>query len=233
VAGYYGACSALDHEFGRLMRALDENGLAGNTLVVFSADHGDMLGSHGCYVKSKPEEESLHIPLFMRLPGRIRANRKIGAPASSIDLAPTMLSLCGLGPLPNSSGRDLSAAVLKGQDPKTDFVYAQGAMGRGAKAAGGRKAADEDGPNGPPGVSGGIEWRAFVTPSHKLVVRIDNTVGARPAAALERDLLARMRQWAKQTGDPFPKPSQAARPMYSDEEAAPALRNSGVAKRGA
>jgi hypothetical protein len=81
-------------------------------------------------------------------------------------------------------------------------------------------------------------------------VRIDNTVGAlfdlekdpyelknlagaRPAAALERDLLARMRQWAKQTGDPFPKPSQAARPMYSDEEAAPALRNSGVAKRGA
>jgi len=256
VAGYYGSCSALDHEFSRLMRALDDNGLANNTLVVFSADHGDMLGSHGCYIKSKPEEESLHIPLFMRLPARIRAKQKIGAPASSIDLAPTILSLCGLGPLPNSPGRDLSAALLKGQDPKTDFVYAQGAMSRGSQAPGGRKlargrkAADEDGPNGPHGVSGGIEWRAFVTPSHKLVVRIDNTIGAlfdlekdpyelnnlagtRPAAALEKDLLARMRQWAKQTGDPFPNLSQAARPMYSDQEAAPPAPSPGAPKSGA
>jgi arylsulfatase A-like enzyme len=124
VAGYYGSCSALDHEFGRLMKALEENGLAGKTLVVFSADHGDMLGSHGLYTKSKPEEESLHIPMYMRLPGRIRSRQAVGAVASSIDLTPTILSICGLKSLP-VTGRDLSGAVLGGAQPKNNFIYAQ------------------------------------------------------------------------------------------------------------
>lgn len=234
VAGYYGSCSALDDELGRVMQALEDNGLADNTLLVFSADHGDMLGSHGLYFKSKPEEESLHIPLYMCLPGRIRANQKVPALASSIDLTPTILSFCGLRGSPGITGRDLSGAVL-GKAPEADFIYAQGAMTRGGNA--GSTAPGKDGVNGSVGVGGGMEWRAFVTPTHKLAVRIDNKVGGlfdlvkdpyelknlagtRSAATLEKDLLARMHRWAKETGDPFPARSKPAQAMYTDQEAA-------------
>ena len=64
--------------------------LADNTLVVFSADHGDMHGSHGLYRKGKPQEESLHIPLFMRLPSKIKPGQTPATLASSIDLMPTI-----------------------------------------------------------------------------------------------------------------------------------------------
>jgi arylsulfatase A-like enzyme len=237
VAGYYGSCSALDHEMGRLLRAVEENGLAENTLLVFSADHGDMLGSHGVYYKSKPEEESLHIPLYMCMPGRIRAKQTVRTLASSIDLTPTILSICGLRPYAGITGKDLSGAVL-GREPNVDFIYAQGAMTHG-KAAAVRQSRDPR--DIPTGVAGGKEWRTFVTPTQKLVVTIDNKVaalfdlekdpyemknlaGERNAAGLERDLLARMLRWAKEVGDPFPEQSQPAKPMYTDEEAAQAGR---------
>lgn len=51
LAGYYGLCSSLDFELGRILKFLDDEGLAQNTMVVFTADHGDMLGSHGAYFK--------------------------------------------------------------------------------------------------------------------------------------------------------------------------------------
>src|SRR5581483_4775560 len=114
AAGYYGSCAALDHELGRLMRFLAESRLAERTLVVFTSDHGDMLGSHAAYHKSKPEDESLHVPLFMRLPGRIPERQTTPVLASSIDLAPTILSICGVKRLPNATGRDLSGAALAG-----------------------------------------------------------------------------------------------------------------------
>ncbi|MEO7144535.1 MAG: sulfatase [Bryobacteraceae bacterium] len=238
VAGYYGLCSSLDHEMGRLLKALDDKNLAQNTLVVFTSDHGDMLGSHGLYFKSKPEEESLHVPLFMRLPGRIREKQLIPALASSIDLTPTILSICGLKPAAGVAGRDLSAAALGGPGPEIDSVYAEGMMRNSARVERLAPAnAASDGDRGPAGVSGGMEWRALVTRSHKLVVRADNQVAAlfnlekdlyetknlagdQSVKALENELLARMRRWSKETGDPFPAASPAARAMYTDEEAA-------------
>jgi arylsulfatase A-like enzyme len=244
AAGYYGSCSALDHELGRLMKSLDETGLAGRTLVVFTADHGDMLGSHGCYQKSKPEDESLHVPLFMRLPGRIRGNQVTPVLSSSIDLAPTILSICGVKGLPNATGRDLSGAVLGGTTPKVDSVYSEGRMREwarpetmaGRKVKKKKKSQEEDADVGATGVSGGMEWRSLVTPTHKLVVRVDTKVGAlfdlekdpyelknlageRSLASLQADLLARMKLWGKDTGDPFPEVSPAARPSYTDAEA--------------
>jgi len=236
VAGYYGSCSALDQEFGRLMGFLGESGLAGNTLVVFTSDHGDMLGSHGCYEKSKPEDESLHVPLYMRLPGRIRPKQNVTVLTSSIDLAPTILATCGLQ-LKTAVGRDLSAAALGGAAPRVDFVYAEGAMrqrGPARQAAAAAGPAEEGGGRGATGVAGGNEWRSYVTPTHKLVVRADgkpgalfhvekdpyevkNLVGERSSAALEKELLAKMSGWAKEVGDPFPEPSPAAQAMYTTE----------------
>jgi arylsulfatase A-like enzyme len=54
---------SLDHEMGRLMKSLDEMGLAENTLLVFNSDHGDMHGSQGLHFKSKPEDQSLETVL--------------------------------------------------------------------------------------------------------------------------------------------------------------------------
>jgi arylsulfatase A-like enzyme len=240
LAGYYGSCSALDHELGRLLKALDDEGLANNTLIVFSADHGDMLGSHGLFYKSKPEDESLHIPFYMRLPGRIPGKQVVDTLASSVDLTPTILSMCGLKAPKGMAGRDISAAVLGGPKPKVDSVYAGGMMrvaARAARAAKGKADTSE----GPVGASGGMEWRCLVTPAHKLVLRQDGKVGGlfdlekdpyemknlsgeRSAAAVQKDLLARLQRWGKETGDPFPNPSPAAKSMYTDEEAARARR---------
>jgi len=225
MAGYYGSCSALDHEMGRLIRFLDENDLADNTLLVFTSDHGDMLGSHGLFYKEKPEEESMHIPLYMSLPGRIRGRQSVETLASSVDLTPTILELCGLRPYAGIAGRDISGAVL-GRNSKVDFIYAQGAMTDG-------KPRDIDGSWG---VMDGKEWRAFVTSTHKIVQTIDlktvalfdlendpyemkNLVGERSTAALEKDLRARMHRWGREINDPFPHLSKPAKPFYTDQEA--------------
>jgi arylsulfatase A-like enzyme len=234
LAGYYGSCSALDHELGRLLKAVDDEGLAASTLVVFTSDHGGMLGSHGLMNKSKPEDESLHIPLYMRMPGRIRAKQVVEILAGSTDLAPTILSLCGLKALPTAAGRDLSAAVLGGPAPAVDSVYSQGMMRGGSRA----RKAEEDGEGaGAGGVTGGREWRCLVTQTHKLAVTCDGKVvglfdlekdpfemknlsNERSVAALQTNLIERLKRWGKETRDPFPKPSQPAERMYSDEEAA-------------
>lgn len=243
MAGYYGSCSALDHELGRLMKALDEEGLAGHTLVVVSSDHGDMHGSHGLAIKSKPEDESLHIPLYMRLPGRMRAKQTVDTLASSVNLTPTILSMCGLKSPRGIAGRDLSGAVLGGSAPKVDSIYAGGMMRLSAnvnakkgKAARGAEETSYGKGGRPNGVSRGLEWRALVTAKHKLVVLCNGTVaalwdvekdpyelknlaGEPSAAALQKELLAHLQRWGKETGDPFPNPSTAAEAMYSDEQA--------------
>lgn len=226
IAGYYGSCSALDHEMGRLLSFLEENDLADNTLVVFTSDHGDMLGSHGLFYKEKPEEESLHIPLYMSMPGRIRGKQSVSTLASSVDLTPTILALCGLHPYQGIAGKDLSGAVL-GNDANVEFIYAQGAMTAGKPR----------GIDGSYGVMGGKEWRALVTPAHKVVQTIDNKTvalfdlekdpyemknlaGDRSSASVEAELLVRMRRWGKEIEDPFPSLSQPAKAFYTEEEAA-------------
>src|SRR5262249_39411254 len=75
-------------------------GLAGDTIVVFTSDHGELMGSHGLFQKSSMYEESLRVPLIWRAPGQIapRAGspRRIDAPVSLVDVAPTLLALGGL-----------------------------------------------------------------------------------------------------------------------------------------
>ena len=233
AAGYYGLCSSLDYELSRILKFLDDEGLADNTLLVFTSDHGDMLGSHGAYEKSKPEEESLHIPLYMRLPGRIRAGSRSETLFSSIDLMPTILNICGLKTPSRVTGQDLSGVALGTSNPNVDFVYAEGQM-RAKQAA---TPSEEGGGRGAPGVSRGMEWRAVVTPRHKLIVRADGSIAAlfdrekdpyethdlaeeRSAAALRSDLLAKLKKRGADTGDRFPLATPAAKAIYSDEEAA-------------
>ncbi len=124
LAGYYAHCTALDMCFGRLMEALDEARLADSTIVVFTSDHGDMLGSHGARNKQRPWDESIRVPMLLSYPAAFgRAGQEIDVPINSPDLMPTLLSLAGL-PIPQTvEGHDF-APFLRGAalPPKTSAL---------------------------------------------------------------------------------------------------------------
>jgi arylsulfatase A-like enzyme len=111
LAGYYSHIAALDRCWGRITQALDELGLAENTILVFTSDHGDMLGSQGQQKKQKPWDESIMVPFFLRYPAAAEGGMRLDTIVNTPDLMPTLLSLAGL-PVPGTvEGTDLSGAV--------------------------------------------------------------------------------------------------------------------------
>lgn len=112
--GYYAHTSALDDYIGQIRDVLKQSGLAENTILVFSSDHGDMLGSHSMALKQNPHEESIRIPFLVEYPGVVPEGTRSDALISPIDVMPTLLSLAGLN-CPAVDGKDISAAA-KGLD---------------------------------------------------------------------------------------------------------------------
>lgn len=126
VARYYAMITAMDKEIGRLMQELATLDLVDDTIVVFTSDHGDMLGSHGTEFKCKPYAESINVPGIIRYPRRIQAGRRAQMLMSHVDLMPTLLALCGVKPPGGLQGRDLSRRLLTA-GPEGDEIedYAQ------------------------------------------------------------------------------------------------------------
>jgi arylsulfatase A-like enzyme len=125
LAAYHAAMTAVDEQVGRLMRTLDDLGRAGDTIVLFTSDHGDMLGSHGRRLKRKPWEESIRVPGILRYPAKAKQGRTSDALLTHVDLAPTLLALCGL-PVPDDmQGADLSAVALGTTDRGPDSAFFQ------------------------------------------------------------------------------------------------------------
>jgi choline-sulfatase len=89
---YFAAISYVDERVGELLAALRDAGLDDETIVVFTADHGEMLGERGLWFKMSFFEPSARVPLIVSAPGRFRA-RRVGEPVSLVDLAPTLLEL--------------------------------------------------------------------------------------------------------------------------------------------
>lgn len=95
IANYYGMISLIDHSVGRILSALEDSGQAEETVVVYSTDHGDLLGDHGLYLKGPtPYEGLLRVGLLMRGPG-IAAGAEITDPVSTLDLAATFAEFGG------------------------------------------------------------------------------------------------------------------------------------------
>jgi choline-sulfatase len=92
---YYAAISYLDERVGHVLGALRESGLEDDTIVIFTADHGEMLGERGLWFKMAFFEAAARVPLIVRAPGRVAAGTRIAAPVSQLDVAPTLLELCG------------------------------------------------------------------------------------------------------------------------------------------
>lgn len=91
---YYAMTSYVDHCVGRIVEALEATGLSENTIVIFTADHGDMLGERGMWYKFNPFEWSMRIPYVIKAPG-CKAGYTVDAPVSLLDLAPTILDYAG------------------------------------------------------------------------------------------------------------------------------------------
>jgi len=95
IRDYFAAVSGVDDAFGQILKAIDKAGLADDTVVVFSSDHGEMMGSHGRTGKTCPYEEAFRIPLIVRWPGRIPRGND-GLHINVPDYMPTLLGLMGL-----------------------------------------------------------------------------------------------------------------------------------------
>jgi arylsulfatase A-like enzyme len=111
LCGYYAMIANLDDNVGRILNWLDETDQTDNTLVVFFSDHGDMMGSQGRMHKQVPHEESIHIPLIMRMPGVLKAGGTYNGLASGIDIYPTCAGLCQVRVDPDLQGLDLSGSM--------------------------------------------------------------------------------------------------------------------------
>jgi len=216
ACGYYGHCTALDRCIGDLLRTLDETGLAQNTLLVFTSDHGEMLGSQGqppCE-KQRPWDESVRVPFLLRFPALQKSRaRTIETPINTPDILPTLLALSGI-PVPASlEGEDLSALV---RGDKSDWDRAALLMAVSPFA----------------GYYGGKEYRGIRTPRYTYVRSLEgpwlfydnqsdpyqmtNLVGAPETASLQEELDSRLNQALKQIGDDF-RPSAWYREQHGYE----------------
>jgi arylsulfatase A-like enzyme len=201
--GYYGGISAIDKEFDRLLKALEQNGMAEDTIVVYSADHGEMLGSHGHMAKQMPHEESCRVPFLVRLPG---AHKPIASNAlfASIDIYPTLCGLAGISVPAHCSGHDLSGIIRgDGNTHEPEMVFLMNEKGP----------ANRQEVNVP-------TYRGVRTRTHTYAIQLDgrwclydnvkdpyqmrNLVRDEASQSLIKKLDAALIAWSESTGDPFP-----------------------------
>ncbi|HZQ52909.1 MAG TPA: sulfatase-like hydrolase/transferase [Bryobacteraceae bacterium] len=126
TAAYYAMIEQVDHAIGRMLDVLKETGQDENTIVIYSSDHGEMLGDHGIYLKGPYFYEPLiRVPLIIRWPRGYKAGLKMDALVEEIDLAPTLLEAAGI-PIPfRMQGRPLTK-LLKGEtDSHRASIYSE------------------------------------------------------------------------------------------------------------
>jgi arylsulfatase A-like enzyme len=150
LARRYGAYAAMDEQLGAALAALDRKKLAQNTVVVFTADRGEQIGSHGLEGDGVWFEESVRVPLAIRHP---RAQPFASdVVASHVDIVPTLLALCGEPAFEGLQGHDLSALLLGQKGDRPESVFAEGKLG------------EKD------------EWRMLVQGADKIVVDVNGDV---------------------------------------------------------
>ena len=113
-AQYFANVTLLDRSVGRILRALEDSGAAGETIVVFTSEHGEMAGDHGMLEKRSLYEEASRVPLLMRVPWLTARQRRIPGSFGQVDLAPTLLELMGQ-PAPQHLEGQSRAAGLAGE----------------------------------------------------------------------------------------------------------------------
>jgi choline-sulfatase len=122
---YYGSVSYVDDCIGRLLETLEEAGLADDTIIIFSGDHGDMLGERGLWYKMSYFESSVRVPLLVNYPKLFEPHR-VSQNVSTMDILPTLCDLVGVKPSPHLPMDGTSMlAHLKNEEESNDTVYAE------------------------------------------------------------------------------------------------------------
>ncbi|NNM29433.1 MAG: sulfatase-like hydrolase/transferase, partial [Akkermansiaceae bacterium] len=151
MAQYHGMMKCIDDNVGRIVQHLEDRGLLDNTIVVFTADHGDMRGEHRRQNKGVPLEASAKVPFVVRYPRDIKAGLRIDEVLNTVDFLPTMLAMMGAATAGKEEGRNCAPLFTKGKAPAGwDDVTFMRSTGRPGKA--------------------GVGWISAVTPRYKLIL---------------------------------------------------------------
>ncbi|MBT3359299.1 MAG: sulfatase-like hydrolase/transferase [Rhodospirillales bacterium] len=122
---YYALVEEMDAMIGCILDKLEELGLAENTLVVYTSDHGDQLGERGLWWKQTFYDESAKIPLLMSWPGTLPQGQHRGQVVNLIDLAATLLEAADAPPLPDADGRSFLQVARDGNRPWIDETFSE------------------------------------------------------------------------------------------------------------
>ncbi len=223
IARYWGMVSLVDTSVGRILAALEETGQDDETILVFTSDHGDLMGSHRMLGKGFMFDESTRVPLAIRLPGQTRG-RRLRGPVSQIDVVPTLLALMGETPPPELQGTSLGPALETSVEPERDVFIewnTDAAKTRPEKAARQMRTFGAEDLGDPEAVAAslGDNVRTVVTPDgwklnwsqvgeHELYnlpadpLELRNLVGDADQADRVATLRDRIRAWQDRTADP-------------------------------
>ncbi len=202
---YAGLCSLVDQAVGRILWALEASGQAENTIIVFTSDHGDMMGAHSLIAKQVMYEEAVRVPLLLRAPFLKQQPQRIRRPVGHIDLVPTLLELFGnrraAEPLP---GRSL--LPLLPEAPRADGnVFLE--WHKDVNDSG-------EGPNGRTVVSrDGYKLVVYDTDTcllfdhNKDPLEMNNVHGRPEYAAIQRRLRRDLDRWRREAKDPLALPA--------------------------
>ena len=122
-AYYYACVSFVDYQVGRILKALQQRGELDSTLIMFTSDHGDLLGDYLSFHLGSYQEGCCHIPLLARFPGTFQRDTRCSTPTSLVDIAPTILNIARCDPLPDQDGLDLAEITAKKND--REMVFSQ------------------------------------------------------------------------------------------------------------
>lgn len=128
-AGYYGSITHVDMQVSRLIEALTAHGLASNTIMAFTSDHGELLGDHDCFRKALPYEGSARVPLIISTEAsgrRVLDKARVSSVLAELrDIAPTLLDLAGVDVPASCDGQSL-ADIVRGEDqPVREWLHGE------------------------------------------------------------------------------------------------------------
>lgn len=122
IADYFGMISDLDEKIGEMLALLGRKGMAENTIVVYTADHGLALGQHGLLGKQNLYDHSIRVPLIVRGP-QVPAGKQVEALTHTYDIYPTLCDLAGLETPPNFDARSLVPLVEGGAEKSRPYLH--------------------------------------------------------------------------------------------------------------
>lgn len=124
ISNYYGLITELDEWIGKIIKSLEDEGISENTIVIFTSDHGEMLGAHGMREKNVFYEESSHVPLFIKSPNNIKENTVINGYVSNVDLFSTIVDYLRVGNH-KSDGQSLRDLIENKPTNHGDYVVTE------------------------------------------------------------------------------------------------------------